>query len=103
MVSDVFLRGEHGGGGDGYMVAELKIIRIVRAMAQENIEIVFFIGTVIIIGGIFGNHTASSGDIGIHLIYDFHYVGLDVMLFLEAYIFVHISRILSAKSHVFIK
>jgi hypothetical protein len=97
-----FLRIENGGRGGGHMVAEPKIVRVIQAMIQENIVFVLFVGAIVVVGRIGGNHVTTGGDIGIHLIYDFHYVGLDVMLFLEAYIFIHISRILSAKSHVFI-
>jgi hypothetical protein len=77
-----FLRSEDGGGGGGYMVAEPKIVRVIGAMIQENVVVVFFVRAVVVVGGIFGDNITPGSDVGVHFIYNFHHIRLDVMLLL---------------------
>jgi hypothetical protein len=82
MVSNGRLRSENRRGGGGDMVAESIIVRVIVAVIQENAVVVFFVRAVVVVGGIFGDNITPGSDVGVHFIYNFHHIRLDVMLLL---------------------
>jgi hypothetical protein len=98
MVSNGLLRSENRGGGGGYMVAERTIICIICTMTEENAKIVLLIRATVVIGRVGGDNAAIGCYVGIHLIYNFRYIRLDVMLLLCCFVLIHVSRVLSVKS-----